>query len=98
MDPLIHLRDKDAIITGASRGIGEAIARTYAQHGAKVVLASPKPDALRAVAESIEADGGQALAHPCHTGSQEQIAALFDAAVARFGKVDVLVNNAATNP
>ena len=98
MEPLIHLRDKVAIVTGASRGIGESIARTYAQHGAKVVVASRKIDGLRSVAEAIEKDGGEALAHACHTGSKEQIEELFAAAIARFGKVDVVVNNAATNP
>lgn len=98
MEPLIHLRDKVAIVTGASRGIGEAIARTYAQHGAKVVVASRKIEGLRGVADAIEKDGGEALAHACHTGSREQIDALFAAAIARFGKVDVVVNNAATNP
>ena len=98
MEPLIHLRDKVAIVTGASRGIGESIARTYAQHGAKVVLASRKIDGLEAVAASIREAGGEAFAKACHTGSREQVEALVDAAVERFGKVDVLVNNAATNP
>jgi NAD(P)-dependent dehydrogenase (short-subunit alcohol dehydrogenase family) len=98
VEPLIHLRDKVAVVTGASRGIGEAIARTYAQHGAKVVIASRKIEGLREVEAAIAASGGEAYAHACHTGSREQVDALFDAAVARFGKVDVLVNNAATNP
>jgi NAD(P)-dependent dehydrogenase (short-subunit alcohol dehydrogenase family) len=98
VDPVIHLRDKVAIVTGSSRGIGESIARTFAKSGAKVVLASRKIEGLRAVEESIQKEGGQAFAHACHTGSREQVEKLVEATIARFGKVDVLVNNAATNP
>jgi NAD(P)-dependent dehydrogenase (short-subunit alcohol dehydrogenase family) len=96
--PIIHLENKVAIVTGASRGIGEAIARTYAKAGAKVVLASRKLEGLVEVQKKIEAEGGEALAVACHTGSKEQIEGLVAAAIERFGKVDVLVNNAATNP
>jgi len=98
VEPFIHLRDKVAIVTGASRGIGESIARTFAKSGAKVVLASRKIEGLRAVEETIRGEGGEAFAHACHTGSREQVEGLVAAAVERFGKVDVLVNNAATNP
>jgi NAD(P)-dependent dehydrogenase (short-subunit alcohol dehydrogenase family) len=98
MKPLIHLEGKVAIVTGASRGIGEAIAIEYARHGAKVMLASRKIDGLEPVAERIRADGGEAAAMPCHTGREQDIVALVAATVERFGKVDVLVNNAATNP
>jgi NAD(P)-dependent dehydrogenase (short-subunit alcohol dehydrogenase family) len=96
--PIIHLEGKVAIVTGASRGIGEAIARTYARAGAKVVLASRKLEGLLAVQKKIEAEGGEAFAVACHTGARDQIESLVAAAVDRFGKVDVLVNNAATNP
>jgi len=91
----IHLEDKVAIVTGASRGIGEAIARTFAAHGAKVVLASRKLDGVKAVADTL---GENAHAVAAHTGQEAQCAALVEAAVERFGRVDVLVNNAATNP
>ena len=89
------LAGKVAIVTGASRGIGEAIARELAGAGAQVVVASRKIDGVTAVAEAI----GD-LAHPvaAHTGKEADCNHLVEAAVARFGKVDVLVNNAATNP
>ncbi|MCA9584601.1 MAG: glucose 1-dehydrogenase [Myxococcales bacterium] len=95
MSAHISLDGKVAIITGASRGIGEAIARTYAAHGAKVVLAARKMDGLLSVAESI---GDAAHAVATHTGREDECAALVRQAVEKFGKVDVLVNNAATNP
>ena len=94
----IHLDGKVAIVTGASRGIGEAIARSYARAGAKVVLASRKIDALHEVQKKIEAEGGEAFSIACHTGDRAQVEGLVAQAVVRFGKVDVLVNNAATNP
>lgn len=96
--PLIHMNDKVAIVTGASRGIGASIAKTFAAHGAKVVLASRKLDGLEQVAKEITDAGGEAFAQACHTGVEDQIEALVQATVNRFGKVDVLVNNAATNP
>jgi NAD(P)-dependent dehydrogenase (short-subunit alcohol dehydrogenase family) len=98
MKPVINLEGKVAIITGASRGIGEAIALAYAQSGAKVVLASRKIDGVEAVAEKVRAAGGDAIAVAAHTGKKEDLEALISKAIERFGKVDVLVNNAATNP
>ncbi len=94
----IDLQDKVAIVTGSSRGIGEAIAHTYATAGAKVVLASRKRDQLERVQADIEKNGGTATVMPCHTGDPEQVEGLVKDAVAHYGKVDVLVNNAATNP
>ena len=94
MEPTrITLDGKVAIVTGASRGIGEAIARTFAAHGAKVVLSARKIDALQAVADSI---GGKAVA--AHVGKEEDCKRLVAEAVQAFGRVDVLVNNAGTNP
>ncbi len=90
-----RLEGKVAIVTGASRGIGEAIARALAEEGARVVLASRKIDGLVPVAESI---GDHAFPIACHTGKPEQVTALVEGAVKQFGQVDILVNNAATNP
>jgi NAD(P)-dependent dehydrogenase (short-subunit alcohol dehydrogenase family) len=92
------LEGKTAIITGSSRGIGEAIARTFARHGATVVLASRKQEGLDAVASSINAAGGTAIPIACHTGKPDQIAALFERVKAELGRLDILVNNSATNP
>jgi len=92
------LDGKIAIVTGASRGIGEAIARQYAQAGARVVLASRKIDHLNTVAESITSSGGEAIAIAAHTGEPEAIKGLVAETVRLFGGVDILVNNAATNP
>lgn len=95
---LITLEGKVAIVTGASRGIGEAIAQAFAQSGAKVVLAARKPDGVEAAAQRIREGGGEALGVACHTGKPDQLEALLKATLDTFGKVDVLVNNAATNP
>jgi len=97
-NPDMSLDGKVAIVTGASRGIGEAIARALARRRAKVVVASRKMDGLGAVANAIKAEGGEATPVVCHAGKEEQIDALVQEAIARYGKVDVLVNNAATNP
>ncbi len=93
-----RLKDKVAIITGASKGIGEAIARGFAREGARVVVSSRKQDSLQSVAERIQADGGEAFAHSAHMGEPDQVRALVRAAVERWGGVDIAVNNAATNP
>jgi NAD(P)-dependent dehydrogenase (short-subunit alcohol dehydrogenase family) len=93
------LDGKTAIVTGSSRGIGEAIARGFAENGATVVLASRKQEALDAVAESINSEGkGKAIAIACHTGKPDQIEALFEQVKSECGALDILVNNSATNP
>jgi NAD(P)-dependent dehydrogenase (short-subunit alcohol dehydrogenase family) len=89
------LKDKVIVITGASRGIGEAIARACVDAGAKVVLASRKQADLDRVATEL---GDRAIAIACHTGKADDVDALFAKAVDRFGRVDGTVNNAATNP
>ena len=89
------LKDKVIVVTGASRGIGEAIARECVEQGGKVVLASRKQAELDRVAGEL---GDRALPVACHTGKPEDVEALIARAVERFGRVDGLVNNAATNP
>jgi len=95
MSTPFDIAGKVAIVTGASRGIGEAIARTLANAGANVVVASRKIEGVEAVAQSI---GKNAFAVAAHTGKEADCKALVAKAVERFGKVDILVNNAATNP
>lgn len=92
------LAGKVAVVTGASKGIGAAIAREMSRAGAKVVVSSRKQEAVDEVAAAIRAEGGSALAVACHVGSAEQRAHLVEEALKAFGALDVLVNNAATNP
>ena len=94
------LEGKTALITGASRGIGRASAFALAARGANVVLSSRKQDALDEVAGEIRAahPGVGVLAKAAHVAHEDEAAACVDAAVAEFGSVDVLVNNAGTNP
>jgi NAD(P)-dependent dehydrogenase (short-subunit alcohol dehydrogenase family) len=92
------LTGRVAIVTGASRGIGFAIAEAFALAGAKVVLASRKQEALDQAAEKIQAAGGDVFPFAAHTGDSESVNNLVVASVERYGGVDILVNNAATNP
>lgn len=97
-DPLFDLQQKVALVTGASRGIGEAIARTLAAHGAHVIVSSRKADACDRVVRDIAEAGGRSEAMACHIGEPAQITALMQAIEAKHGRLDILVNNAATNP
>ncbi|XSG77764.1 glucose 1-dehydrogenase [Herpetosiphon llansteffanensis] len=92
------LSGKVAIVTGASRGIGEAIAQHFAQAGAKVVVCARKLESLQTVADNINQAGGTALALACHTGKREQVQAVVAQTLAEWGRIDIVVNNAATNP
>ena len=95
---LFDLTGKVALITGASRGIGEAIAKAYAAAGAKVVLSSRKQEGVDKIADQITAAGGSALAVAAHTGETTAVQILVARTVEAFGGIDILVNNAATNP
>ncbi|OEC36015.1 NAD(P)-dependent dehydrogenase, short-chain alcohol dehydrogenase family [Pseudomonas cuatrocienegasensis] len=95
---LFDLDGKIAFVSGASRGIGEAIAKLLAQQGAHVIVSSRKIDGCQAVADAIVAAGGKATAIACHIGEMEQISNVFAQIKEQFGRLDILVNNAATNP
>ena len=92
------LEGRVAVITGGSRGIGRAIALRYAQAGAQVVVCSRKLENVQPVAEEIESAGGKALAVEAHVGRTDEVVALVEQVVDGFGRLDVVVNNAATNP
>lgn len=89
-----RLTGATAVITGASRGIGEAIARAYAQEGAQLVLCARTVEAVAALADEIRSDGGEALATACDVCDEAQVAGLVEAAEAAFGAPTVVVNNA----
>ncbi len=92
------LHGKVALVTGASRGIGEATAKLLAAHGAHVIVSSRKAEACEPVAQAIREAGGSAEVLACHIGEMEQIEAVFKAIEAKHGRLDILVNNAAANP
>lgn len=94
----VSLENKIALITGASRGIGRAIAIGLAQSGADVVIASRKKEDLEKVAQEIKQTGRKCLAVPAHIGRLEDIRMLTDRILDEFGRLDILINNAATNP
>ena len=98
MSNLFDLSGRIALVTGASRGIGESIAKTLAASGAHVIISSRKIEGCQIVADAITAEGGSAEAMACHIGEMEQITSIFSAIKEKHGKLDILVNNAATNP
>ncbi len=98
MSNSLDLAGRVAIVTGASRGIGRAIAERYAAAGAAVVLSSRQQAALDEVAAGIRGAGGQALPVAAHNGDKHALRALVQRTLDHYGKLDILVNNAATNP
>ncbi len=93
-----RLDGKVAVVTGASRGIGRAIAQELCDHGAEVVLVSRKMEGLSAAAGEINAGGGKAVPMACHMGDLAAIGELCRKVEERYGRLDILVNNAAANP
>jgi len=95
---LFRLDGKVAIVTGASKGIGEAMCRGLAEAGAKVVVSSRKQDAVDAVAESFTKDGLEAIGIECHVAKVDHQKSLIDKTIEAYGRIDILINNAGTNP
>lgn len=95
---MFDLTGKVAIVTGSSRGIGRAIAEMFAKAGAKVVVSSRTAEACASVAEAIRAEGGEVIVVPCHIGKKDQLRGLVEATLAEWGRIDVLICNAAINP
>ncbi len=98
MSYLFDMSGKVVVVTGSSKGIGRAIAVRMGQHGAKVVVSSRKREACDVVVNEITSTGGEAFAQQCNIGRKEDLQALVDATIARWGRIDVLVCNAAVNP
>jgi dehydrogenase/reductase SDR family member 4 len=95
---LFDLHGKVAIVTGSSRGLGLASARGLAEHGAKVVISGRKAEACNTAVAQIEAAGGEAIAVPCNIGRKEELQHLVDATLAKWGRIDIVMANAAIHP
>lgn len=98
LNSLFDLTGKAAIVTGSTKGIGRSIAEALARAGAKVVISSRKADKCEEVANAIKAEGLEATAIPCHIGKREDVEHLVSETKTRYGKIDILVCNAAVNP
>ena len=96
VNALFDLTGRVAVVTGGTRGIGRAVAAGLAAAGAKLVVASRKAEACKATAEELTAAGAEVLGVPAHMGDLDDVARLVDTTVERFGRLDVIVNNAAT--
>jgi len=96
--PLFDLHGKVAIVTGSSRGLGYASAAGMAQHGAKVVISGRKAEACDRAVAQIERAGGEAMSCPCNIGRREDLQRLVDATLERWGRVDIVMANAAIHP
>jgi NAD(P)-dependent dehydrogenase (short-subunit alcohol dehydrogenase family) len=96
--PLFDLTGKTALITGSTKGIGKAIAEHLARAGAKVVISSRKAEACEEVKREFDAMGLSAIAVPCNVARKEELEALVAKTMDAYGRIDILVCNAATNP
>ncbi len=98
MNPMFDLSGRVALVTGATRGIGKSIAEELARAGAKVALCSRKAQACEATQKEFAALGFETLSQPCNVSRKEELQALVDATLARWGRIDIVVANAAANP
>ena len=98
MDSLFDLAGRVALVTGATRGIGKSIAEELARAGAKVALCSRKAEACEEVRAEFERKKFEVLAKPCNVSRKEELQALVEATVAKWGRIDIVVANAASNP
>lgn len=98
MSQLFNVTDKVVFITGGSRGLGKAMSMAFAEGGAKVVIASRKFEECEKLANEIRAAGGDALPLCCHVGRWDSLESAIDTAIAHYGRLDVLINNAGMSP
>jgi dehydrogenase/reductase SDR family protein 4 len=98
MQPLFDLSGKVAVVTGATRGIGRSIAEELARAGATVAICSRKADACEQARQELQKSGFEVLAQACNVSRKEELQALVDAATAKWGGIDIVVANAASNP
>jgi dehydrogenase/reductase SDR family member 4 len=96
--PLFDLRGKVAIVTGASKGIGESMARGLAEFGARVVVSSRDQSAVNDLASEMRNDGLEVIGIACHVADEEQRKNLVEKTIETWGRIDILINNAGTNP
>lgn len=98
MEPNLDFKDKVVVITGASRGLGRAMAEAFAKHGASIAAIARKPEGLAALAKDLEGTGTEVFTHAANVGDWDAAKEALEAAKAHFGRVDVLINNAGVAP
>ena len=98
MNPIFDLGGKVALVTGSTRGIGKSMAEELARAGAKVAVSSRKAEACEQVRKEFEKNGFEVLAQPCNVSRKEDLQSLVDATTAKWGRIDIVVANAASNP